>query len=775
MIKMESLASKRKIDLNIGKEDVLLLLIGFLISRVSISGRMAPFGVGFLGAYLLMKGTSIYLLISVILGYLSLVGFKGLDYGVASTLIYIVFTGNREAEGATLLRASIISSLVFLLVRSLCTLVFRQFFIYDLFILVFEGILVFTFGYIFSYSMPLEEIKNKGINNEKMVCTFITLALVLSGLNSIWFFGLSLKSIISIIVIVYLGYNQGVFLGSVSGCVLGLITYIGNPEMPFIVSILTVGGLLSGLFKDLGKAGSILGFILGNGIISFYINKFGSNFLDYRELFIGSIIFLLVAQFVKIDLDNIFSYSTEFEKGYEKKKEEFTTKRLNYVSDLFLSLSKIINKAIEDDEAYSTADVYNIVDEVSNSTCKSCRNYRECWEDNYYTSYYKLLNLIGVIELGSENEDDLINKIKESCSNGENLIENINKHFIPLKTNHIWNKKLNEQRKLLADQLQNFGSIVENISEDIFSNPLFNHELEILLIKEIKNNRIDIVDLSVIDLPEESLEILVEMNNPIYSASEVEQIREIISEALGFNISADYILGNKVSSKIIRFRKENRFSTLTDVGTLANSENQVSGDSYSFGEMGNVNFVSICDGMGIGKKANRESGITIQLLEKLMEINMDKSVIIRTINSFLRAKSNDEIFTTLDLGFIDLYTGKLQIIKNGSPSTFIKRKDKVDVISSKSLPIGILENVDSNIYEEYLEDGDILIMMSDGVLDCNRSEEDSIEWMKRVIMGIDAQNPKRITEEILNIARFVSNNKPKDDMTIMATKIWKTI
>lgn len=772
---MESLASKRKIDLSIGKEEVLLLIIGFLISRVSISGRLAPFGVGFLGAYLLMKGTSLYLLISVVLGYFSLVGFKGLDYGVASLLIYIVFMRNREAEGATLLRASMISSLVFLLVRLISTLLFRQFFIYDLLILGFEGILVFTFGYIFSFSLPLEEIKNKGINNEKMVCTFITLALVLSGLNSIWFFGLSLKNIISIIVIVYLGYNQGVFLGSVSGCVLGLITYIGSPEMPFIVSILTVGGLLSGLFRDLGKAGSILGFILGNGIISFYINKFGSSFLDYRELFIGSIIFLAVAQFLKIDLANIFSYSRSFEKGYEKRKEEFTVKKLNYVSDLFLDLSKIINKAIEEDEAYSTADVYNIVDEVSNSTCKTCENHSKCWEDNYYTSYYKLLNLIGVIELGSEDEDELINRVKESCINGENLIENINNHFMPLKTNHIWNKKLNEQRKLLADQLQNFGSIVENISEDIYSNPLFNQELEILLIKEIKNNRVDIVDLSVIDLPEESLEILVEMNRPLNNTSEIEQIRGIISEALGFNISADYVLGDKTNSKIIRFRKENRFTTLTDVATLANSENKVSGDSYSFGEMGNMNFVSICDGMGIGKKANRESGITIQLLEKLMEINMDKSVIIRTINSFLRAKSNDEIFTTLDLGFIDLYTGKLQIIKNGSPSTFIKRKDRVDIISSKSLPIGILENVDSNIYEQYLEDGDILIMMSDGVLDCNRSEENSGEWMKRVIMGIDSQNPKRITEEILNIAKFVSNNQPKDDMTIMATKIWKTI
>ena len=170
----------------------------------------------------------------------------------------------------------------------------------------------------------------------------------------------------------------------------------------------------------------------------------------------------------------------------------------------------------------------------------------------------------------------------------------------------------------------------------------------------------DIKDLSVLVLPGDELEILVEMYKPLEEVKELERLRLILSKALGYGISADYGLGNCLASKIISFRKANRFASLTDVSSLANSENKVSGDSYSFGERGNVNFAAICDGMGIGKKANRESGIAIELLEKLMEINMDRPMIIRTINSFLRAKSNDEIFTTLDLSFIDLYTGKLK-------------------------------------------------------------------------------------------------------------------
>lgn len=154
---------------------------------------------------------------------------------------------------------------------------------------------------------------------------------------------------------------------------------------------------------------------------------------------------------------------------------------------------------------------------------------------------------------------------------------------------------------------------------------------------------------------------------------------------------------------------------------------------------------------------------------------MNKNMIIKTINSVLRAKSNDEIFTTLDLGFVDLYTGRLQVVKNGSPATFIKKKDGVKIVNNRSLPIGILEDVDFSIYEEDLEDGDIIIMMSDGALESNMQVENLESWMKDVIAGINSENPEIIANEILNIAKFVSKDNLQDDMTVMATKVWKSI
>lgn len=773
-MRIESIITNRKLDFNIQLEDFLIVFIGFFISRVNILGNLTPFGIAFLGSYLLLKKSNIYLLISVILGIFTFHGINGTSYYIISILLYFIFTKTKEGKRYTLIKSSFISGLLFILFRFLSIIIIGKYLLYDLFMITFEGILIFTMTYIFSFSLPIEDIKVKNVSNEKLVCSFITMALVLSGFNNVVIFGLNIKNIISIIMVIYLSYTQGVLIGTSSGIVLGLVSYISHTEMPFIISILAVGGLLAGLFRDLGKSGSILGFVLGNGIISFYINKFGISFLAYKELLFSSIIFLVISKYLDFDLNTIFIGIPQVEKDYGKKKDKFVAKKLNNIGNLFDSISNIFQRSIQDEDFYSTMEGYNIVDEICNKTCKNCPKYKNCWEENYYNTYAKIFNFIGTIESNGTSINKFPSDIIGSCQYRDILTNNVIKYYENLEKDYIWNKRLIEQRNLLGEQLEGLGKIIKDIANDVYSNTIINSELEDLLIKELKNRRIDISNLTVVEIEKDNFEIEVELGGYIGNIKYMEKIKKIISDSLNIPLTIDFTYCN-IGHKRNNFKlyKANRFATLTEVSTAANSENRISGDSYTFGEIDKTAFLAISDGMGIGRKANIESSIAIELLEKLMEINMNKNIIIRTINSVLRAKSNDEIFTTLDLGFIDLYTGKLQILKTGSPATFIKKKDRVEIINSSSLPIGILENVDFNIYEEILEDGDIVIMMSDGILDSNKDVGNIDIWMRDIISRIDSQNPKIIADEILKIAEFVSINGSKDDMTVMATKIWK--
>jgi stage II sporulation protein E len=47
--------------------------------------------------------------------------------------------------------------------------------------------------------------------------------------------------------------------------------------------------------------------------------------------------------------------------------------------------------------------------------------------------------------------------------------------------------------------------------------------------------------------------------------------------------------------------------------------------------------------------------------------------------------------------------------------------------------------------------------------------------MRELISGIDSVNPRIIGEKILEAANEVCDFKPRDDMTVMVTKVWKTV
>lgn len=775
MTKMESVLSKSKWDLGIERYDLFIMFIGFFLGRVNIIDRLTPFSVAFLGAYIITRGAGFSLMISVILGVFSYQGLAGANYYLAAIVIYYFFQKNQDSNKLTLINSALIGGGLYVLIKGVFILVSGRLFIYDLFLTAFEGLLIFTMTYIFSFSLPIEGYSKHKISNEKLICSFITLALVLSGFNNLYIYGISLKNVVSVIIILYLSYNQGVLMGVTSGIVLGLVSYISQTEMPFIIAILGVSGLLAGLFKDLGKSGSILGFILGNGIISFYINGLGTSFLDYKEIFISIILFLAISYYFEEDINKMFSVEDELRPDYEDRKVEIIVKKLDKMVELFNSLGQTFKDTINEVDSYSSMEVYGLIDGVSNNTCSTCPKHEECWNENYYTTYYKMFKLIGLIESELQEEEAFKKEISSFCIDKEKLRDNLNAAYELFKHNQIWNKKLNEQRLLVADQLEGLGQVIEKISKDIYANPVFNQELEHELLNELKNLRIGIENITVAELEKDNLEIIVDINNSDNINENIDLVKKLVSDSLGYPLTSNYIYSNASNrSKSFKLIRSHRFQSLTKVSSTSNSEGYISGDSYTFGEVDNSSFVAISDGMGIGKRASAESSTAINLLEKLMEINLDKEMTIKTINSVLRTKSNDEIFTTMDLAFLDLYSGKLQMIKTGSPATFIKKKDSVQVVNSNCLPIGILKDIDFKIYEENLEDGDLIIMMSDGVLDSNRSVENSEKWMEKIIKDIQAVNPQAVADEILNIAHFMSQDKIKDDMTVMVTKIWKS-
>jgi stage II sporulation protein E len=177
--------------------------------------------------------------------------------------------------------------------------------------------------------------------------------------------------------------------------------------------------------------------------------------------------------------------------------------------------------------------------------------------------------------------------------------------------------------------------------------------------------------------------------------------------------------------------------------------------------------LALSDGMGSGGKASEESSASIELFENFMSAGFDKKTALDIINSVLVLRTAEDRLSTLDLFIFDLKTGIGEFTKTGAVATFIKNGNGVERIQTSSLPIGILPYVSGETKIRRMKDGDIIIMVSDGVTDAFGTAVNFENYIRQ----LDIKNPQRASKEI--IKKGAELGKCADDMTVIVSRIRK--
>ena len=159
------------------------------------------------------------------------------------------------------------------------------------------------------------------------------------------------------------------------------------------------------------------------------------------------------------------------------------------------------------------------------------------------------------------------------------------------------------------------------------------------------------------------------------------------------------------------------------------------------------------------------------MLRELLTTGFDKDVSIGLINSAINLNSNEETYATIDISVLDLVTGNVEFVKNGACPTFIKSKNKVEIVKAVSFPAGILENIDLVVYDKDLKENDIIVMCTDGILDSNTEIENKEIWLKDLLEKIETDDVHKIAEIIKQEAIDNGLGIAKDDMTVIVTKL----
>ncbi len=336
----------------------------------------------------------------------------------------------------------------------------------------------------------------------------------------------------------------------------------------------------------------------------------------------------------------------------------------------------------------------------------------------------------------------------------------------------LMKRRFMEDREILADNLSEVSRIIRSLAEESYHlQPFRSRELK-KIIRTCKNNGILLRSIYRTADPVRGMRLAVSLCADERSALTAEDAAEVLSGLFRKRLLPEkdslFFLGKEYET--VWFEEQAVYNVLTGAARATRENEKVSGDTCSFLEKGNGNFMmALSDGMGSGEKAMADSEAVIDLLEKLVEAGFSKVTATEMINGVLAAKGEEENMSTLDICDVDLYTGICELIKIGSSSTYIKREGEVEQIDADTLPLGIFHRIQVETQRRQLQEGDFIIMVSDGVVDGVGDEED----FREVLAHIDIQNPQEMANYILQFVLHKTMGKVRDDMTVLTMGIWE--
>lgn len=235
-------------------------------------------------------------------------------------------------------------------------------------------------------------------------------------------------------------------------------------------------GMIAGLLNKLGKIGVIVGFIVGNAVLTYVANGNTLPIITIREILIASLGLLLLPKNINIDISDIVGKTKLLPTtgGVLEEAREETVHKLNSVSETISEIAKsykeVAATTIETDEdlkedskkSFKEELIRNIEDFTDNLLYDDIIYS----EDDVLDDVYQLLEdkeeiskeeLIGVFEknnnyiIGLNEEDERHNEIENDINQ---IVKAINHTYRINKLNIIWKQREASNKNALANQLR---------------------------------------------------------------------------------------------------------------------------------------------------------------------------------------------------------------------------------------------------------------------------------------------------------------------------------
>ncbi len=774
------------------KENIAIYLVSFMLSLVSLNGEFSIFSISMLGACFASSVPLLGVIIVSIVGNAIKFGIGGaLGYFltalvvIASFFIIKPYYNEKERNEKIKIGKNIFISTILVQVVQFAMSTFT---LYDVLSAVTVSIIALVFYKIFVNSVILvqEFYKQRAFSIEEVIGASLLLSIAVCGFGDLSLFGLNICNILSILIVMILGWKNGVLVGATSGVTIGVTLGIITGTEPIMIAAYAISGLIAGLLNRFGKIGVVAGFAVGNIVLAYASNGYTVELIHFKEILVASIGLLAVPKTFNIDLEEFIGNGRFLpvvpSRALNKSKEVATS--LNNVSEAIQEMATTYkveeNKPQEEliarnKQIFISEMLNNLDNHKDNILFEDLSNTEgEIVEGIFkYMIEKQEIDRTNLLKIFADNNSYIIGfDDKDISPKLENdilqIVRIINLSYKVSKSDFIWQKKVEQNQKNIKKQLNEvskaIGSMAEGIEKDIQAEEKYEKE-KAQILELIKQKNIEIEDVVIKHKTRYMVEIY---SSASLETTEINTLEQILTKVLKEKIALNY---DASTEKILNFLSDDKYKMALGMTSATKSKSEQSGDSILNIRLKDGKYlIAISDGMGTGKEAKKSSKQALKMLENLLLSGFDKETSLKLINTSLINK-NIETFATLDIAIVDLYKGNIEFIKSGACPTYIKNKKRVQLIKSSSLPTGIVENSEVETFDRDIKTGDIVLMCSDGILDSNIEYKNKELWVKYMLEDIETTNTQKISDLILNEAIDNNFGVAKDDMSIITFRI----
>ncbi|MFQ7260623.1 MAG: SpoIIE family protein phosphatase [Christensenellales bacterium] len=743
-------------------------LIGALCGSFSMLGSFNPVGIACIMAFL-GEGIQFYVtVLTVISGFVlgNHTDFVA-DYSIA-VLLCTLYGVIKDRQNKTVsVGAKALSAFVIFTVSGIIKGVIERDIMFVSILYALEGLVIFSLVYIFDRGiLTIKAIDDKeNIADDEGLSIIAIAAFSSAGAAFLYTGAIPLHIISTAYIFLTAGWVFGVGISAAAGILTGLALLSGGIINTNMFVVISVTSALSGALRGMGKVFIAVGCLALFCALSYWLNVFEAT--EILGMASACILFIISAEKAR----KTFAAETVIKGGSYDGTRNYITERL---TDCYKGIYALCESFLPTREGNRKAEkeTGELVDKVACIACENCPSCETCWNNSFYNTYQTLLTLFAACEKkGQVDASDLPAVFRDYCIRQNEFTDAVNTTYSGHRERLIWKMRLAESRQIAGEQMKTVADMMKSLAEEINNRAGFKENLEKILFYAIRKISSETERVIVEEGETGEYQVTVLMKNCEGDRELYEEVTDTVSSILGRKMKRRVQEQDGVC-KLSLCEKCN-FKISAAAAMAIKDDEKISGDSYSFMELPKGGYmIALSDGMGSGKAAGEESRTVIELLEQFAESGLKMDTALKMINSVLVIGADEESFATLDMCYIDMYSGMAEFIKTGAAATFVIRDGMAKAIRSSSLPIGMLKYFDMDKSEYKLKKNDIILMLTDGAAEVIDRDGMSDMILTELMENNKMKDPKDIADYVLESLKERSGFRIQDDMTVVAARVW---